>query len=223
MRHFTARTTRTTRTARTAGKGRRRGVLAVALAAVVGATVSGAAQPAGAESSAGRPAAAGTSSTPHTSTDPLAGLNFLLGNYSCSYTDLTVTPPVTTVLSWQTRPVLGGRTATSGPVAGKTTYYEMRLTSAAFDGRWVFGWNAVDAEFFSFYYDDMGTIGHSTSPGWGADGHLKFAGPYSAYGSDLLSEDDITVTDSRHFTDHAYIRPDESVPWIPISSIACAK
>ncbi|MFC4031630.1 hypothetical protein ACFO3J_09085 [Streptomyces polygonati] len=201
--------------------GRRRAALTLALAALIGAAA-GSVQPAGAESPSARPAA--HRPTAHPAADPLSALDFLLGDYTCAYTDLTATPPVVSTLSWRTRAVLGGRKGPGRPpVAGKSAYYEMRLSGAAFEGRWVFGWNPVDARYFSFYYDDQATIGRSTSAGWGADGHLEFSGPYSAYGSDLLSEDDITVTDARHFTDHAFIRPDETVPWIPLSSIECAR
>ncbi|MYV48431.1 DUF1579 domain-containing protein [Streptomyces sp. SID2888] len=207
------------RLARGLRPGRRGGALAAAVALV--AVVSGAARPVAAEPSAaagvGRPAA-----------DPMAALTFLLGDYRCAWTDLTVQPPTTSVLTWSTRTVLGGRNRPGagtghGTGTGKAAYQEMRLTGDGFAGRWVFGWNSVDAEYFSYYYDDAGTIGHSTSPGWAADGHLRFAGPYSGYGADILSQDDITVVDARHFTDHASVRADESGPWQPFADVACAR
>jgi hypothetical protein len=202
------------RLARRPRPGRRGGAVAAAVA--LAALVAGAAQPVAAEPSAaraGRPPG-----------DPLAALAFLLGDYHCTWTDLTVQPPAVSVLTWSTRTVLGGGTR-PGPVTGtgKAAYEEMRLSGDGFAGRWVFGWNSVNADYFSFYYDDAGTVGHSTSPGWAADGHLRFAGPYSGYGADILSQDDITITDARHFTDHASLRADQSGPWLPFANIACAR
>jgi hypothetical protein len=168
--------------------------------------------PATAAVQAGRPAAASKASpAPRSAASPaLAPLGFLLGDYQCTYTDLTAVPPSTTEVAWNTHAILGG------------AYLRMDLSGAGYTGQWVFGWNPVDAQFASYYYDTQATIGTTTSPGW-SDGHLVFQGSYSAFGHDLLSRDDFTVVDARRFEDRASIAFQAAGPWTPLSDIACRK
>lgn len=157
----------------------------------------------------------GGASSPHTGaaadghrSSPMRELDFLLGSYRCDYTDLISDPPVTSTVTWSTHRILGG------------DYYEMRLRGHQFRGRWEFGWNPVDERFVTFYFDDQGISGTSGSAGF-VDGTLTFVGPYTAFGQHLLSQDEFTVVDRRHFVDDASINPDGT--WLPLSHIECER
>lgn len=91
-------------------------------------------------------------------------LDFMLGSISCVLN-------TGTKMTGEIRPVLGG------------SYYEFQLTvnrenGQQVNGKFVLGWNAADEVFSSYYYDDAGMQGSSTSPGW-CDGRLTFQGRYT--------------------------------------------
>jgi hypothetical protein len=140
----------------------------------------------------------------------MAGLDFLLGDYACEYTDYTTEEPTTVTVYWETEKTLDDK------------FYEMTLSGSTppFEGRWVFGWNAVDGEFLSFYWDTWGNTGSPTSAGW-QDGVLTFSGEYVTAAGHRLSKDEFEVVSPTRFTDHAYIRASESEPWQQISYVDC--
>ncbi|GAA3007494.1 hypothetical protein [Streptomyces fulvorobeus] len=143
---------------------------------------------------------------------PITELDFLLGDFSCAYTDLTLAEPVTVNVDWKTEKTLGG------------AFYEMRLigTTPAFEGRWVFGRNAVDDEFTSFYWDTWGNTGTATSQGWNDNGMLRFRGPYVIPAGHVASKDEFRIVDGDRFTDDAFIRfPGEE--WKAISHVDCRR
>ncbi|WP_405619783.1 hypothetical protein OG292_32885 [Streptomyces sp. NBC_01511] len=141
----------------------------------------------------------------------MAALDFLLGDFSCAYTDLTLPEPTTTTVRWTTEKTLGG------------AFYEMRLSGSApaFEGRWVFGRNAIDNVYTTFYWDTWGNTGTATSPGW-KRGTLRFEGPYVTPGGHADSKDEFRVVDKNRFTDNAFIRF-EGQAWGQISSIDCRR
>lgn len=104
-------------------------------------------------------------------------LDFLLGDYTCAYTDLTLEEPTTVTLNWDTKKTLEGK------------FYEMHLKSPAFEGRWVFGLNTVDNRYTSFYWDTWGNTGTASSVGW-KRGMLRFQGPYITPGGHADSKDE---------------------------------
>ncbi|MGF1429068.1 DUF1579 family protein [Kitasatospora sp. LaBMicrA B282] len=99
-----------------------------------------------------------------------------------------------------TRPIMGGR------------YYQMDLTatygdgSPKLEGTWVIGWSEPNQYFESYYFDSLGTMGTSTSPGW-QDGHLEFVGDHvlGEVGVRSRSKDAYTVIDDQHFRLDAFV------------------
>ncbi|MGW8886180.1 hypothetical protein [Streptomyces sp. NPDC055749] len=146
-----------------------------------------------------------------TGAGPITELDFLLGDFSCAYTDLTLAEPVTVNVDWKTEKTLGG------------AFYEMRLTGGTppFEGRWVFGRNAIDNEFTTFYWDTWGNTGTADSRGW-KNGMLRFQGPYVTPAGHADSADEFRIVDSNRFTDDAYIRfPGQE--WKAISHVDCRR
>ncbi|MDQ1050688.1 hypothetical protein [Streptomyces sp. V4I2] len=139
----------------------------------------------------------------------MAELDFLLGEYTCAYTDLTLEEPTTVTLHWDTEKTL------------KDKFYEMHLSSPDFEGRWVFGENTVDNQYTSFYWDTWGNTGTATSPGW-KRGMLRFQGPYITPGGHADSKDEFRVINGDRYTDDAYIRF-EGQPWKQISHVDCRR
>ncbi|MGW7294439.1 DUF1579 family protein [Streptomyces xiamenensis] len=189
-------------------------IAGAALTTVVGLALLGTAPATATDSGAVLAAGHGTS-TPTAPAPPaqMAELDFLLGDFVCSYTDYISGTPTTATVWWKTKKTLDGH------------YYEMSLSGhePPFEGRWVFGWNPVDAEYVSFYWDTWGNTGAPVSTGWDEDGSLTFQGPYAAYGERVLSMDRFRVVDADHYTDQAYIRSSESDPWQQISDVDCRR
>jgi len=175
-------------------------VVVVAIAATVAFTSTG--------SSSAKPAEqAGLSQTdsahvlnpaPH----QMAQLNFLLGSFRC------LTPPV---------PGVGRLTmyeTTSKILDGN--YYQMIIKiplsgTVALGGYWIFGWDALDHNYTAQYFDNMGTMGTTTSPGW-QNGHFKFTGQYIdvlkaggvsglGKGWHITSQDDLAITGPGRYSD----------------------
>jgi hypothetical protein len=155
--------------------------------------------PAGAQQAAGESAEAVS----------MAGLDFLLGEYTCAYTDFTLDEPTTVTIRWDTEKTLEGK------------FYEMHLSSPAFEGRWVFGENTIDNEYTSFYWDTWGNTGTATSHGW-KRGMLRFQGPYVTPAGHADSKDEFRVINSDRFTDDAFIRF-KGQPWKQISHVDCRR
>lgn len=155
----------------------------------------------------GQPSAAGT----RTGAGPLTGLDFLLGDFSCAYTDVTLPEPTTVTVEWKTVKTLDDK------------FYEMVLTGSTppFEGRWVFGRNAIDDEFLTFYWDTWGNTGHAVSRGW-KSGMIRFQGPYVTPAGRADSKDEFRIVDADRFTDDAYIRfPGQA--WKQISHVDCRR
>jgi hypothetical protein len=155
--------------------------------------------PAGAQQAASRPAEAVS----------MAELDFLLGDYTCAYTDLTLDEPTTVSIGWNTEKTLGDK------------FYEMHLSSPLFEGRWVFGVNAIDSQYTSFYWDTWGNTGTAASSGW-KRGMLRFQGAYVTPGGHADSKDEFRVINRDRYTDNAFIRF-EGRPWKQISHVDCRR
>nr|WHI98134.1 DUF1579 family protein [Streptomyces sundarbansensis] len=141
-----------------------------------------------------------------------AGLDFLLGDFRCAYTDHTLAEPVTVNVDWNTEKTLGG------------AFHEMRLTGTTppFEGRWVFGRDSVDGTFISFYWDTWGNTGTATSPGWNKNGVLRFKGPYATPAGHVMSKDEFRFVDADRFTDDAFVKlPGQR--WKAISHVDCRR
>ncbi|CAM5303910.1 DUF1579 family protein [Streptomyces badius] len=147
-----------------------------------------------------------------TGAGPAPGLAFLLGDFRCAYTDFTLAEPVTVNVDWNTEETLGG------------AFYEMHLTGATppFEGRWVFGRNAVDDTFVSFYWDTWGNTGTATSEGWNRNGTLRFKGPYVTPAGHLASKDEFRIVDADRFTDDAFVKFPGG-QWKAISHVDCRR
>lgn len=132
----------------------------------------------------------------------MAELNFLLGNYKC------LTAPV---------PGLGRLTmyeSTSKILDGN--YYQMIVKVnfpglGALNAYWTLGWDSVNHNYIAQYFDNTGTIGTTTSPGW-QNGHFKLTGPYVAVskpggvkgigqGMRITSQDDLAMTGPGRYSD----------------------
>lgn len=147
-----------------------------------------------------------------TGAGPITELDFLLGDFSCAYTDLTLAEPATVNVDWKTEKTLGG------------AFYEMRLigTTPAFEGRWVFGHNAIDDVFTTSYWDTWGNTGTANSRGWSTNGLLRFKGPYVTPAGHAASKDEFRIVDDDRFTDDAFIRfPGQK--WKAISHVDCRR
>lgn len=114
-------------------------------------------------------------------------LDFLHGSIDCVLN-------TGTKMTGEIRPVLGGN------------YVEFKLTvnrenGQQVNGGFVLGWNAADKVFSSYYYDDAGMQGTSSSPGW-HDGAMTFEGRYT------LGEDhaDLRTVFERIDEDHFVVR-----------------
>ncbi|MEU1022029.1 DUF1579 family protein [Streptomyces sp. NPDC005904] len=143
-------------------------------------------------SSAGAAARALPTSAPPPS-ERMRELDFLLGTLRC----LFATGSLRTA---RVRPILGGH------------YYQLDLTqvrerkSGRVRGSWVLGWDRVDGRFVSYYFDDAGMRGTSTSPGW-RQGHFVLTGTYALGESQrpVAIKRDITRVDEDRFTIREHI------------------
>ena len=127
----------------------------------------------------------------------MARLNFLLGEYKC-LTGLGLT------MSESTRKILDGN------------YYQMEIAipipgKGTFTAYWTLGWDSINQNYIAQYFDNMGTIGTATSPGW-QNGHLKLSGQYIdvlkpggvsgiSKGIRITSQDDLAITGQGRYTD----------------------
>ncbi|WP_246561310.1 NlmOI [Streptomyces roseirectus] len=98
-------------------------------------------------------------------------LDFLLGEFNLSYTNLT-TEVVTT-----------GQATSVGKVIADGRFYEITqyIPVPGITAVWLIGWSDVDKRFVSFYYDDWGHHGTFTSPGW-QDGQFRITGESAVFG-----------------------------------------
>lgn len=135
-------------------------------------------------------------------------LDFLLGDFRVEYVNLTTEKASTGIASWNTSPLYGGR------------FYQMRqiIPVPGIEATWLFGWSDVDQKFVSYYFDEWGHHGETTSPGW-EDGHLKFTGESAVFGQRYLFLEDLTVIDKDHYAKHGYIRQGDE--WVQGDVIHC--
>lgn len=148
----------------------------------------------------------------------MAQLNFLLGSYTCLQTLFGLKAQETT------SKILDGN------------YYQMVVKApipqlGTVIAYWTFGWDPIDHNFVAQYFDNTGTTGVATSPGW-RDGHLKFIGQniavtkaagVSGYGegAKIESLDDLIITGSGKFTDTSRYLKDGT--WISGGASWCTK
>ncbi|MBM7171047.1 DUF1579 family protein [Streptomyces sp. G44] len=136
-------------------------------------------------------------------------LDFLLGSLRCLFR----TGPIRTA---RVRPILGGH------------YYQLDLTHVRprkkerVRGSWVLGWDRVDAAFVSYYFDDAGMQGTSTSPGW-RDGHFVLTGSFvlGEPARRVAIRSDITRHDEDHFTIEEHI--EKNGRWELLDTQDCAR
>jgi Protein of unknown function (DUF1579) len=173
------------------------GVLAAAMGATVLSVSRANARPAG-------PVSFGPGSPPAADVpgqDRLHDLDFLLGRIKCRFdTGVTMVAKV--------QPILGG------------AFYQMRLNSwnaegetVVDDGFWTVGWSEPDQQYLSYYFDNTGMHGHSSSPGW-EDGKLKFTGPHVLIGGKVRTgtRDEFERISENHFVLNSYYQ-DENEEW----------
>ncbi len=136
-------------------------------------------------------------------------LDFLLGSLRCLFR----TGAVRTA---RVRPILGGH------------YYQLDLTHVRprkkerIRGSWVLGWDRVDSAFVSYYFDDAGIQGTSTSPGW-QDGHFVLTGSFvlGELQQHAVIKSDITRIDEDHFTIAEHI--EKNGTWVLLDTQDCAR
>ncbi|MFI0408233.1 hypothetical protein [Actinomadura sp. 3N508] len=89
-------------------------------------------------------------------------------------------------------------------------------------GRWLFGWNPVDANFISYYIADSGSHGSATSPGW-EDGRLTFTGGYTiaVENTHPVMRDVFIPIDDDHFVIEESAEVDGQ--WIPLVTFSCTR
>ncbi|MGA4847286.1 DUF1579 family protein [Streptomyces sp. G5(2025)] len=134
-------------------------------------------------------------------------LDFLLGSLRC----LSHSGSIRTA---RVRPILGGH------------YYQLDLIHVRSPkkervrGSWVLGWDRVDAAFVSYYFDDAGMQGISTSPGW-QGGHFILTGSFVLGESQQHKtiKSDITRVDEDHFTIEEHI--EENGTWELLDTRDC--
>ena len=95
------------------------------------------------------------------------------------HTNLVSDPPTAGTASWNTRAIDGGH------------FYEMTqlIPVPGLECKLIFGWDAAHSCFISFYHDDLGKHGRTTSAGW-ADGHPRFTGGRTGLGQVNVDDTD---------------------------------
>jgi hypothetical protein len=153
----------------------------------------------------------------------MSELAFLLGEYRC------ITSPVpdegNLAIIMKTKSILDGN------------WYEMEMTiptntdTGTITGWWTFGWDSVQHQYIAQYFDNLGSYGTATSPGW-VDGHFRLTGQYLrviiAGGTSGESEGEmITSIDDFSFIAPGHLRDDITYlvngKWEPCGTIDCHK
>jgi hypothetical protein len=134
----------------------------------------------------------------------MSELAFLLGEYRGLTSDVPDEGALTVIT--KTIEILDGN------------WYQMEMTfptntdTGTVVGIWVFGWDSVAHQYVAQWYDNLGSYGTATSPGW-VDGHFRLTGVYTrviiAGGASGVSEGEvITSIDDFHFVAPGHLRDD---------------
>ena len=112
-------------------------------------------------------------------------------------------------------------------------WYQMEMTfptntdTGTVTGFWTFGWDSVQHQYVAQWYDNLGSYGTATSPGW-VDGHFRLTGQYLrviiAGGTSGVSEGElITSIDDFSFVEPGHLRDDITYlvngEWAPCGTI----
>jgi hypothetical protein len=87
---------------------------------------------------------------------------------------------------------------------------------------WVFGWNAADAKFTAYYYDNNDSHGYAVSAGT-SNGVVAFVGPYTSQDNFITTEDAFRKVDANHFVDDFKVNLVGVEPLIPAGNTACTR
>jgi Protein of unknown function (DUF1579) len=152
----------------------------------------------------------------------MAELDFMLGEYRCLTTPLPKHGRLTVYET--TRKILDGN------------YYQM-VQEANIPGDGIFtayltyGWDSVDHNYIVQYFDNVGSSGTATSPGW-QGGHLLFPGQYvnvvtpggvngMGKGERITDQEDFVIVGPRHYIDSSSVL--QNGQWIKYSAFDCQK
>ncbi|MCP2170275.1 hypothetical protein [Goodfellowiella coeruleoviolacea] len=133
-------------------------------------------------------------------------LDFLLGDFSCSWVNLTVDPPTTGSAEWNTERTMRGH------------FYVMDQTMPGLKCKLIFGRDPLTASFITYYYDNFGNFGTTTSPGW-RNGVLVFTGEYYAFGAKTVFLEEFTREGENHYVKKGFHLVDGDR--VPVDIIEC--
>ncbi|GGM70973.1 hypothetical protein ACFFX1_23470 [Dactylosporangium sucinum] len=157
--------------------------------------------------------AAGSAVPPGDGADPIiinpaphqmSELAFFLGEYRGLTSDVPDEGPLKVIT--KTASILDGN------------WYQMQMVmptnteTGTVVGWWNFGWDSVALQYVAQWYDNLGSYGTATSPGW-VDGHLRFTGEYTrviiAGGTSGVSEGQVIKSiDDFSFVAPGHLRDD---------------
>lgn len=144
--------------------------------------------------------------------EQLHQLDFLLGSIECIGRQ-SPDGSERTVMHMHGEPTLGGH------------YYNVDLSwPGTMEGRWIFGWNPLDAEFNVYYIANSGSQGTATSPGW-KNGKFVVTGSYAVLerNAQRVVRDVFSMGDDGHFVVHTFVWPEVGDEWKLIDVLDCQR
>lgn len=128
-------------------------------------------------------------------------LDFLVGTITCEFDNGTT-------MTAQVRPILGG-----GFLQMDLRSWDAEGETIVDQGYWTIGWSEPDRQYLSYYFDNTGMQGHSSSPGW-ENGVISFTGDHVIIGGKVRTgtRDEFQPVDDDHFVLNSYYQ-DENGEW----------